>query len=103
MGSVRLLATRAFISAMALAGLASIVYACAHWQSSDPIKFVCYLVAGLLASSLKVGLPGIEATLSANFLFTLIGILELNLPETLAIGVAGTVAQFYWRPTRRLK
>lgn len=103
MGSVRVLATRAFIGAMALAGLASVVYAFAHWQSSDPIKFVCYLVAGLLASSLKVGLPGIEATLSVNFLFILIGILELNLPETLAIGIAGTVAQFYWRPTRRLK
>lgn len=103
MRSVRLLLTRAFIGGMALAGSASVVYACTHWQSSDPIKFTCYLVAGLLASSLKVGLPGIEATLSVNFLFTLIGILELNLPETLAIGIAGTVAQFYWRPTRRLK
>src|SRR5215469_636617 len=103
MGSVRLLATRAFIGAMALAGLTSVVYACAHWQSSDPIKFVCYLVAGLLASSLKVGLPGIEATLSVNFLFTLIGILELSLPETLAIGIASTLAQLYWKPARRLK
>ena len=47
------------------------------------MKFACYLVAALLASSLKVSLPGIEGTLSVNFLFTLLGILELSLPETL--------------------
>ena len=70
----------------------------AHWQSSDPVKFACYLVAALLASSLKVSLPGIEGTLSVNFLFTLLGILELSLPETLLIGSASTLAQFYWRP-----
>jgi putative nucleotidyltransferase with HDIG domain len=94
---------RGFIVLMALMGSICVGYAFAHWQSGDPVKFVCYLIAGLLASSLKVGLPGIEATLSANFLFTLIGILELSLPETLAIGIASTLAQFYWKPARRLK
>jgi putative nucleotidyltransferase with HDIG domain len=33
----------------------------------------------------------------------LIGILELSLPETLAIGIASTLAQLYWKPARRLK
>ncbi len=88
---------------MALAGSSCLIYALAHWHSSDPVKFTCYLIAGLLASSLKVSLPGIEGTLSVNFLFTLLGILELSLPETLAIGLASTLAQFYWRPARRLK
>ncbi len=74
-----------------------------HWQSNDPVKFICYLIAALLASSLKVGLPGIEGTLSVNFLFTLLGILELSLPETLVLGLASTLAQFYWKPARRLK
>src|SRR4029077_923205 len=41
--------------------------------------------------------------LSVNFLFTLLGILELSLPETLLIGLASTLAQFYWRPARRPK
>jgi putative nucleotidyltransferase with HDIG domain len=88
---------------MALAGSSCLVYAFAHWHSSDPVKFACYLIAGLLASSLKVSLPGIEGTMSVNFLFTLLGILELGLPETLAIGLASTLAQFYWRPARQLK
>ena len=89
--------------AMALMGSACVVYSFVNWHSADPVQFVCYLAAGLLASSLKVGLPGIEATLSVNFLFTLIGILELSLPETLAIGIASTLAQLYWKPARRLK
>src|ERR1700680_702812 len=92
-----------FIALMALAALGCFALALTHWQSSDPVKFACYLGAALLASSLKVSLPSIEGTLSVNFLFTLLGILELSLPETLLIGLASTLAQFYWRPARRPK
>jgi diguanylate cyclase (GGDEF)-like protein/putative nucleotidyltransferase with HDIG domain len=97
------IAARAFIAAMAVAAFVCFAVAFPHWHSGDPIKFVCYLVAALLASSMKVSLPGIEGTLSVNFLFTLLGILELSLPETLLIGIASTLAQFYWRPAGRLK
>ncbi|HEY6373521.1 MAG TPA: HD domain-containing phosphohydrolase [Candidatus Sulfotelmatobacter sp.] len=103
MSWVRSISARAFIAAMALAGAICLALAFSHWRSSDPVKFACYLIAALLASSLKVALPGIEGTLSVNFLFTLLGILELSLPETLAIGLAATLAQFYWRPARRVK
>jgi putative nucleotidyltransferase with HDIG domain len=96
-------ATRVFIAAMAAVGCVCLIFAAAHWQSGDPVKFACYLIAALLASSLKVSLPGIEGTLSVNFLFTLLGILELSLPETLLIGIASTLAQFYWRPARQVK
>ena len=103
MSWIRFISARLFISAMALAGSCCFALAFSHWHSSDPLKFVCYLIAALLASSLKVTLPGIEGTLSVNFLFTLLGILELSLPETLLIGLASTLAQFYWRPARQLK
>ena len=103
MSWVRSIGARAFIVGMALAACACFVPACVHWQSNDPVKFICYLIAAMLASSLKVVLPGVEGTLSVNFLFTLLGILELSLPETLAIGLVSTLAQFYWRPVRGLK
>ncbi len=103
MSWVRSIGARLFIGGMALAACACFVPACFQWHSSDPVKFICYLIAALLASSLKVVLPGVEGTLSVNFLFTLLGILELSLPETLAIGLASTLAQFYWRPARRVK
>jgi len=103
MSWIRSIGARAFIVGMAFFGAASLVIAFAHWQSNDPLKFGCYVIAALLASSLKVTLPGIVGTLSVNFLFTLLGILELGLPETLVIGLAATLAQFYWRPVGKLK
>jgi putative nucleotidyltransferase with HDIG domain len=103
MSQARHLATRVFIAGLALAACGCFTLALSHWQSSDPVKFVCYLAAAMLASSLKVSLPGIEGTLSVNFLFTLVGILEMSLPETLLIGLVSTLAQFYWKPARQLK
>ena len=99
----RSIGARVFIASMAMAGALCLALAFSHWHSSDPVKFTCYLIAAALASSLKVSLPGIEGTLSVNFLFTLLGILELSLPETLVIGLASTLAQFYWKPVRRVK
>ncbi len=103
MSWARQIGARVYVAGMAAVGLVCFASAFFFWHSSDPIKFVCYLVAVILASSLKVSLPGIEGTLSVNFLFTLIGILEMSLPETLLIGLVSTLAQFYWRPARKLK
>jgi len=90
-----------FIAGMVLAALGSCALASAHWHSSDQVKFVCYLAAALLASPLKVSLPG--GTLSVSFLFTLLSILEMSFPETLLIGLVSTLGQFYWKPARSLR
>jgi putative nucleotidyltransferase with HDIG domain len=99
----RHIAARGYIAGTALIALACFALSIFQWHSSDPVKFVCYLVAAVLASSFKVSLPGIEGTLSMNFLFTLVGILELSLPEVLLMGLVSTLAQFYWKPVRQLK
>jgi hypothetical protein len=99
----RSIGARAFIGVTTLAGCTCLVFAFREWHPTDPFKFACYLIVALLASSLKVTLPRVEGTLSVNFLFTIVGILELSLPETLIIGLASTLGQFYWRSARRLK
>ena len=103
MPAARHLRARAYIAAMFIAALGCSALAFSHWESSDPIKFSCYLAAAMLAALFKVTLPGIEGTLSVFFVFTLVGILEMSLPETLLIGLVSTLAQFYWKPARRLK
>jgi putative nucleotidyltransferase with HDIG domain len=103
MSLARSIGTRVFIAGLALAAFSSFAWAGMHWQSNDPVKFVCYLITALLVSSLKVTLPGLDATLSVNFLFTLLGILELSLPETLLIVLACTMGQAYWKPARQVK
>jgi putative nucleotidyltransferase with HDIG domain len=103
MSLARQIGARVYISGMALAALSCFVPSMLHWHLTHSAKFLFYLIAAVLASSLKVSLPGIEGTMSMNFLLTLLCILELGLPETLLIGVVKTLAQFYWRPARRPK
>ena len=103
MSWARSIAARAFIAWMAVAGCVCFGLAFTHWHSNDPLKWGCYLITALLVSSLKVTLPGVDGTLSVNFLFTLLGILELSLPETLLIVAACTLGQAYWRPARQVK
>ncbi len=73
-----------------------------HWQSADLTRFLCYLAVALLASSLKVQLPGIDGTMSVNFLFILLGVMELSLAETMVIGCAATLVQSVWQTRNRL-
>jgi len=74
-----------------------------HWQSNDPLKFACYLLIAVLASTMKVRLPGIEGTMSVHFLFVLLGVLELSLPETLVIGCTAALVQSLWKPIYKLQ
>ena len=93
---------RLFISAVVLIGSCVLVYAGLHLSSSQPLRFLCYLVVALVASRLKVNLPGITGTMSVNFLFILLGILELSFGETLALGCAAILVQCFYRDRPRL-
>ncbi len=88
------LAPRAFIAAVVVCGMGALSYTLLlHNLGQNRIKFVCYLVIALAASRLKVTLPGISGTMSVNFLFLLLGMMELSLSETMAVGCAAVVVQ----------
>ncbi len=82
-----------FIALVVLAGLGTLIYGGIHQSSRNIAEFICYLGIAILASRLKVNLPGITGTLSVNFLFVLIGILELSFTETLILGAISMLAQ----------
>jgi diguanylate cyclase (GGDEF)-like protein/putative nucleotidyltransferase with HDIG domain len=89
-----------FIATTAIVGMVVVAYSFWHWQSADPTRFLCYLLIATLASGLKIQLPGIDGTMSVNFLFILLGVLEMSLPETLAIGCTASLAQCVWSARR---
>jgi diguanylate cyclase (GGDEF)-like protein/putative nucleotidyltransferase with HDIG domain len=93
---------RLFIGLTATSGIYALAHALLHWQSSDLSRFFCYLLVAVLASSLKIQLPGIDGTMSVNFLFILLSILELSLPETLAVGCTATLAQCLFGTRQKL-
>ena len=82
-----------FIGVIVILGTAVLVYGGVHQSSKNIAEFICYLGIAILASRLKVSLPGITGTLSVNFLFILIGILELSFTETLILGAISMLAQ----------
>jgi len=90
-----------FIALAVAAGVAVLGMACFHWHSDNSVKFGCYLSIAILASTMKVELPGIDSTMSVLFLFVLLGILELSLTETLVIGCSAALVQCFWKTRRK--
>ena len=82
-----------FITLIVLAGTATLAYGGIHQSSKNIAEFICYVGIAILASRLKVNLPGITGTLSVNFLFILIGVLELSFTETMILGAIAMLAQ----------
>ena len=96
------MSARTFITVIATAGMFCVALGIYSSSSSDPVRFLCYLVLALMASSLKVSLPGVNGTMSVNFLFVLLGVLDLSFSETLALASLATLVQCYWRTKRGL-
>jgi diguanylate cyclase (GGDEF)-like protein/putative nucleotidyltransferase with HDIG domain len=90
-----------FILLQVVVGLPLLPYALLHWNPENQLRFACFFGVALAASLFKVRLPGIEATMSANFLFILVGILDLSYPETLLMGCFGGLVQSIWQSKPR--
>ncbi|HEY6766536.1 MAG TPA: HD domain-containing phosphohydrolase [Candidatus Sulfotelmatobacter sp.] len=87
------LPAKTLISSVIALGTAILFYGAIHPSSRNIAEFICYVGISFLASRLRVNLPGMTGTLSVNFLFVLIGILELSLSETLILASVSTLAQ----------
>ena len=83
----------------AMAGLAMFT----RWRIDNPLQFSVYLFLGLLTSGWKVSLPGIPGTMSANFLYVILSILELSLGETLLLGGLSALVQYAWKARTRFQ
>src|SRR5580692_3851010 len=84
---------KAFIGLVIAAGTVSLLQAAIHPISRNIAEFICYLGIAILASRLRVSLPGITGTLSVNFLFILVAISELSYAEALTLSAVSMLAQ----------
>jgi diguanylate cyclase (GGDEF)-like protein/putative nucleotidyltransferase with HDIG domain len=84
-----------FLLLISMAGIATLAYGAWTFAVGDILKFACYFGISLVSSWLKVKLPEISGTVSVNFLFILIGIVDLTFSETLLIGCAAILAQCF--------
>jgi diguanylate cyclase (GGDEF)-like protein/putative nucleotidyltransferase with HDIG domain len=90
-----------YILAILGAGLAVLAGACWSWESSGAARFGGFLLITLLASALKVTLPGITGTMSVSHVFILLALVELKPSETVLISCAALLAQTFWHARKR--
>jgi len=90
-----------FIALAIIPGLIMLSLGVSHWETADPVRFTIYLLLALVASTLKVRLPGVTGTMSLNFLFILIGVSQLSFSETLALGAVASAMQCVWKVKTR--
>ena len=84
---------KGFVALTIAAGMTSLLVAAIRPSSKNIAEFICYLGIAILASRLRVTLPGITGTLSVNFLFILVAIAELSFPEAMTLGAVSMLAQ----------
>ena len=94
---------RVFIGLVLASGCLGIIGAFPEPVLKDLPRFICYFFLALLSSGLKVSLPGVTGTMSVNFLFILMGVAELNLPQTLILGLGAATVQIFWHAKKTPK
>ena len=92
-----------YIGLIVFAGTVILNHGLWNWSTQDWPRYLSYCAIALLASGMKVTLPSVSGTMSMNFLFVLIGISELSLAETLAIGCLGILVQSVFQSKHRLR
>jgi signal transduction histidine kinase len=94
-----------FVTLVSTLGLLAAVFTLAHvrWWSGNSFQFIFYMVVAILSSRLKVTLPGVSGTLSVNFIFILLSVVELQPADTVVISCAATLAQCLWAAKVRPK
>jgi len=92
---------RIYITGVVLSGCA-LLGACPWWTApeSNLRLFWFYLLLAVLASGMKVRLPGIRSTCSLNFVVYLLAVVQLTLAETVYLVCAGSLVQTVWRTAR---
>jgi hypothetical protein len=90
----------AVIGALAIAALSVAAY---RWKPENLGHFVLFFTLAMVASAMKIRLPGLKTTISINFVFILIGIALFSFGETVLIGLGGALVQSLWRPLQRSK
>jgi diguanylate cyclase (GGDEF)-like protein/putative nucleotidyltransferase with HDIG domain len=94
---------RFFVAAVGLVGFAAIFLTFRGWTPQPHPRFLLYLFLALATAGMKVALPGVQGTISVRFVFTMLGLVELTMPETLVLAIAGAATQTCWHAKGRVK
>lgn len=87
------LKSKIFITLVVTLGVAVVIHAFSRWSTTNWTEFLVLLVVGIIASRLRVTMPGVTGTLSVNLPFILIAVAAMSTAEALLVGCLSTLAQ----------
>jgi diguanylate cyclase (GGDEF)-like protein/putative nucleotidyltransferase with HDIG domain len=82
-----------FLVSLVVVGAAVSLWSTSGHESGNWLHFFVYLVAILLSSGMKVAMPKSEGTMSVNFPFILLAILQLSPLQAVILAVLSVIAQ----------
>ena len=94
---------KAYIAMIAALGTAVLALAASRWNPENLVHFTQFFALAMLASALKIRLPGFKTTISINFVFVLVGIALFSFGETVLLGLGGALVQSLWKTQQRPK
>lgn len=92
---------KSYITLVIASGMALLLLAAESWSSAHLKQFAIYLSLAALASALKVRIPGMEGTISPNFVFLLMGMVALPFSQVAVIGLMAALVQSLWASAKR--
>jgi len=87
---------KAYIALIVASGTTVLLLAAGSWSTGSLSQFAIYLGLAAAASTLKIRIPGIESTLSPNFVFLLLGMAFCHFSEVATISLAAALVQSLW-------
>jgi len=94
---------KAYIAMIAAVATVVLTVVATRWTPENFGRFFLFFALAMVASAMKIRLPGFKTTISINFVFILIGIALFSLGETVLIGLGGALVQSLWRTQTRPK
>lgn len=92
---------KSYITLVIASGIALLLLAAGSWSSSNMKQFATYLGLAALASAMKVRIPGMESTISPNFVFLLMGMVALPFSQVAVISLMAALVQSLWASAKR--
>ena len=94
---------KTYIAMIAAVATAVLTVAASRWNPESFLRFLLFFALAMVASAMKIRLPGFKTTISLNFVFILIGLALFSFGETVLIGLGGALVQSLWKTQTRPK
>ncbi len=94
---------KAYIAMIAAFATVVLAVVASRWNPESLGRFFLFFALAMVASAMKIRLPGFKTTISINFVFILIGIALFSFGETVLIGLGGALVQSLWKSQQRPK